>query len=180
MQAQMNDLLPPSATSQERALALATARVSDVPSPLRQLWNPDTCPIEILPWLAWALSVDTWNPNWEEFTKRAVVSTAISTARIKGTRKAVSDALNALGAGVVLVEWFEKTPTGTPHTFTINIVAQDTSLEAQASMVSEIERTKPLRSHYDIVFGVAGMGEINLCGALRPAVYTRLDGGTTY
>lgn len=176
----MNDLLPPSATSQERSLALSAGRVSDVASPLRQLWNPDTCPVEILPWLAWALSVDTWNPNWSETTKRAVVRSAIATAKYKGTKKAVKDALQALGAGVVMVEWFEKSPVGDPHTFTINIVAQDTSIEAQAAMVSEIDRTKPLRSHYDIVFGVATEGSINFVGVLRPAVFVRLDGGATY
>lgn len=161
-------------------MALATARVSNVPSPLRPLWNPDTCPVDILPWLAWALSVDTWNPDWPEFTKRAVVRTAISTARQKGTKKAVSDALNAIGAGAVMVEWFEKSPVGDPHTFTINIVAQDTSLQAQALMVSEINRTKPLRSHYDIVFGAATQGSINIVSLARVAVFTRLDGRTTY
>lgn len=176
----MNDLLPPSATSQERAIALSAGRVSDVQSPLRQLWNPDTCPIDILPWLAWALSVDTWNPNWAEVTKRAVVKSAIATAKYKGTKKAVADALSAIGAGVVMTEWFEKDPVGDPHTFTINIVASDTSLEAQEIMVSEIDRTKPLRSHYDIVFGVATEGSINIVGVLRPAVFTRLDGAATY
>ncbi len=176
----MNDLLPPSATSQERSIALSAGRVSDVPSPIRPLWNPDTCPIDILPWLAWALSVDTWDSNWSEVTKRAVVRSAVETARYKGTRKAVADALAALGAGVVMVEWFDKDPVGDPHTFTINIVAQDTSIEMQAAMVSEIDRTKPLRSHYDIVFGVATEGSINICGVLRPGVFTRLDGAATY
>jgi phage tail P2-like protein len=176
----MNDLLPPSATKPERALALATSRVSDVPSPLRYLWSPLTCPVDLLPWLAWALSVDTWNPNWPEHTKRAVTASAIETARRKGTKKAVTDALNALGASALMIEWFEKDPIGTPHTFTISIVANDTSEEMQDAMVSEINRTKPLRSHYDIVFGIATEGEINIVGVLRPAVFTRLDGGATY
>lgn len=176
----MNDLLPPSATKQERALALSTARISDVPTPLRPLWNPDTCPVDLLPWLAWSLSVDTWSPTWPEVTKRAVVRAAVETARKKGTKKAVTDALNAIGAGVVMTEWFEKSPVGDPHTFTISIVAQDTGLEAQALMVSEIERTKPLRSHYDIIFGVTGTGPFNIVTLGRCAVFVRLDGQATY
>jgi len=176
----MNDLLPPSATKQERDMALATSRVSNVASPLRPLWNPDTCPLDILPWLAWALSVDTWSPSWSEVTKRAVVRTAIETARRKGTKKAVTDALNAIGAGAVMTEWFDKSPVGTPHTFTISLVAQDTSVEAQALMVSEINRTKPLRSHYDIVFGVSTTGPFNIVSLGRVAVFTRLDGQATY
>jgi phage tail P2-like protein len=176
----MNNLLPPSATKQERDMALATARVSNVPSPLRSLWDPNTCPLDLLPWLAWALSVDTWNPEWPELTKRAVVRTAITTARVKGTKKSVVDALNAIGAGAVMTEWFERSPAGTPHTFRVTIVAQDTSLEAQALMTSAINRTKPLRSHYDIVFGAATSGTINIVSICRLAVFTRLDGQTTY
>lgn len=176
----MNDLLPPSATKQERALALSTARISDVPTPLRPLWNPDTCPVDLLPWLAWSLSVDTWSPTWSESTKRAVVRAAIATAKAKGTKKAVTDALSAIGAAVVMTEWFEKSPEGDPHTFTISIVAQDTSLEAQTLMVSEINRTKPLRSHYEIVFGTAATAPFNVVSLGRVAVFTRLDGRTTY
>jgi phage tail P2-like protein len=161
-------------------MALASARVSNVLSPLRPLWNPNTCPIDLLPWLAWALSVDTWSPSWSETTKRAVVRSAVATARRKGTKRAVTDALNAIGAGVVMTEWFEKDPIGTPHTFTVNIVAQDTTVEAQENMVREIERTKPLRSHYDIVFGVATNGPFNIVSLGRAAVFARLDGQATY
>jgi phage tail P2-like protein len=124
--------------------------------------------------------VDTWDSTWPEHTKRSVVASAIPVARLKGTKKAVSDALASLGAGAVMVEWFEKSPAGTPHTFTVNIVSNDTSVAMQAAMVSEIDRTKPLRSHYDIVFGVAAEGDINIVGIFRPAVFVRLDGGATY
>lgn len=176
----MINLLPPNATAQERALELATARVESVPVPIRDLWRPDDCPVELLPWLAWALSVDTWNPDWPEYIKRAVVNAAVETARLKGTVSAVKTALSALGASTVLVEWWQKTPTATPHTFTVNIVAPDTSTAMQAAMHSEIRRTKPLRSHYDIVFGAGGESSINLVGLLRPAVFVRLDGGATF
>ena len=161
-------------------MANATSRVSNVPSPLRPLWNPDTCPVDLLPWLAWALSVDVWVPTWPEATKRAVVRNAVSTSRRKGTRQAVSDALSAIGAGVEMKEWWQKSPAGTPHTFTISIVAQDTSVEAQAIMVQEINRTKPLRSQYDIVFGTAGTAPFNIVSIGRVGVFTRLDGQATY
>ena len=51
-------LLPHNASPQERAIEAATARLADVPVPLRDLWNPETCPAELLPWLAWAFGVD--------------------------------------------------------------------------------------------------------------------------
>lgn len=176
----MSDLLPISATPQERDISLATARVADVPIPLRTLWNPDTIALDLLPWLAWALSVDTWDANWPESVKRAVVRGAVTTHRRKGTSGAVRGALAALGAGSELVEWFEESPAGTPHTFTVYIVSNDTTAEMQAAMAYEIDRTKPLRSHYSIVYGVAAEGELNVVGILRPAVFIRLDGGATY
>jgi P2-related tail formation protein len=79
-----------------------------------------------------------------------------------------------------VVEWFEKSPLGTPHTFTVNIVSNDTSVEMQAAMARAIDLKKPLRSHYDIVFGVATEASINIVGVLRTAVFVRLDGGATY
>lgn len=176
----MNDLLPISATQQERALSLSTARVGDVPVAQRTLWNPDTCPVDLLPWLAWALSVETWDAAWPEMTKRAVVRSSIETHRKKGTVGAVKSALVALGATSQIVEWWQKDPVGTPHTFDINIVNNDSSLAMQEAMAREIDRTKPLRSHYDIIYGIGTEGSINLVGVLRPAVFVRLDGGTTY
>lgn len=174
------DLLPPNATLQERAISLATARASEVATPLRHIWNPDTCPVDLLPWLAWGLSVDTWDSNWSDTVKRAVVRSAIATHRSKGTAGAVRGALAALGAGNVIVEWWQTAPKGDPHTFKVYIVNVDTSMAMQASMIREIDRTKPLRSHYDVIFGTAATAGINLVGVLRPAVFVRLDGGATY
>ncbi len=175
-----SDLLPPSATRQERSISLSTARASEVALPIRSLWNPQTCQIDLLPWLAWALSVDVWDATWPESTKRSVVASSVENHRRKGTAGAVKSALASLGAGSVIVEWFEKSPAGTPHTFTVNIVAQDTSAEMQAAMAAAIERTKPVRSDYDIVFGVAAAMDLNVVGIFRATVFTRLDGRATY
>ena len=40
----LRDLLPPNATSPERSLALATARLGTSSTPIRSIWNPNTCP----------------------------------------------------------------------------------------------------------------------------------------
>ena len=153
-------------------------QVFDVP--IRDLWNADTCPADLLPWLAWTLNVDIWNPDWTETIKRAVVKNAVNRAREKGTVAAVKGILSDLGAGSVIVEWWQKDPVGTPHTFTVNIVSNDTSVEMQQAMAWAIDLKKPLRSHYDIVFGIASEASINIVGVLRAAVFARLDGGATY
>lgn len=99
-------LLPLNATAPERALESATARVGAVPNPLRTLWDPWTCPAETLPWLAWALSVDTWDNAWPEETKRAVVAGSLSWHRKKGTPWAIKQALANIGYPIIhLVEY---------------------------------------------------------------------------
>lgn len=52
----MNSLLPPGSTPLERRLAQTCSGISDLQVPLRDLWNPATCPVSFLPYLAWAFS----------------------------------------------------------------------------------------------------------------------------
>lgn len=95
----MTSLLPPNATPMERAVETALAGIGDIDTPARLMWDPDRCPATHLPWLAWALSVDDWDPDWSEDRKRAVIRTSIPLHRIKGTRASVAMALEAMGYG---------------------------------------------------------------------------------
>ncbi len=61
-----NRLLPVGSSPLEVAAAAACAKLENVPVPLRELWDPLACPLEFLPYLAWALSVDRWDENWPE------------------------------------------------------------------------------------------------------------------
>jgi len=63
-------LLPPNATALEHAADAAMARIADVNVPIRDLWNPDLCPEALLPWLAWALSVEPWDADWPVWQQR--------------------------------------------------------------------------------------------------------------
>ncbi len=97
----MRDLLPPNATPLERALAAATARLSDVPVPVGDLWSPERCPVEWLPWLAWALSVDEWDSGWPEQRKRQAIAQSAALHRHKGTVWSVREALRRAGYAAV-------------------------------------------------------------------------------
>ncbi len=89
-------LLPPNATAQEIALDGATARIGEVPTPLRDVWNPDACPTELLPWLAWAFGVDEWDADWPDDAKRNTIRNAVAIQRRKGSvwsiKRAIADA----------------------------------------------------------------------------------------
>lgn len=97
-------ILPPNSTPMERALeATFAARLDALPLPVGQMMNPATCPAAFLPWLAWALSVDEWSPDWTEETQRAAIAASIGVHRRKGTVAALRAAIAAAGYGDVEV-----------------------------------------------------------------------------
>ena len=91
----MTSILPPNATETE--LAIEAAVDTEVPVPIRAVICPDGCLPELLPWLAWTFSVDVWDPDWPESTKRAVIAASISVHRQKGTLASIRAALDAAG-----------------------------------------------------------------------------------
>lgn len=142
-------LLPPSATSEEVAIDLATARVGDVPTPVRTMWNADTCAANLLPWLAWAFSVDEWDVTWSDVQKRSAIKASYDIHRRKGTIGAVRRALTSLGLTSEVVEWFDEVSASEPYTFRIILgVGQDgVGLEPLAKVIGVVNAAKNLRSH---------------------------------
>ena len=172
-------LLPVNGTSQERALEAASARLSDVDVPIGRLWDPVTCPADLLPWLAWALSVDTWSPAWTEPVKRARIARAIEIQRKKGTIAGIRAAVSILGANVSIVEWWQKIPRGAPHTFEIILALGEMGgSQAPADLIedciNEIRRAKPARSHFDFQLGIDMAASEGLIAIARPVTYARL------
>lgn len=91
-------LLPPNTTHLERRLTDTTAIISELPSPLRQLWNPATIPADLLPYLAWALSIEEeWRFARTDQERRTLVATSIDLHRYKGTPYAVRRGMQLLG-----------------------------------------------------------------------------------
>ena len=100
-------LLPVTAGRAELSLEQIGARVEAFEDHIRPLWNPDTCPSYLLPWLAWTLSVDEWSPSWTDATKRNVIRASVQVHRRKGTVGAIKRAMIAAGLGdAVLIERF--------------------------------------------------------------------------
>lgn len=89
-------LLPKNATALERALSQTNGRFTPaqiVPT----LWNAATCPPAVLPFLAWALSVDEWDHGWSIEKKRAVILAARPIHKRKGTPHAIRVSLASVG-----------------------------------------------------------------------------------
>lgn len=140
-------LLPINATPSEIAQAQTVARLSDVPIPVRAVYRPQECPAALLPWLAWAFSVDEWNPEWTDQQKRDAIVASAYVHRHKGTVGAMKRALEAFGFETDLIEW----PAGDPYTFSIQIDVESSPGPASASDYDEAERialsAKNVRSH---------------------------------
>ncbi|WP_225063529.1 phage tail protein I, partial [Pseudomonas aeruginosa] len=108
----MPSLLPRNATELERLAAEALAQIERVPIPLRQLWNPTTCPVALLPYLAWAFSVDRWDSTWPERVKRQVIRDAYLVHSHKGTLSALRRVVEPVGSLTDILEWWQQTPAG--------------------------------------------------------------------
>ncbi len=100
-------LLPQNQMPLEAALVNA-AELPLNPERIAALWDAEVCPVALLPWLAWALSVDEWDDAWTEGRKRAAVLQAVQLHRKKGTPWAVLRALEVHGyPGCELIEYAE-------------------------------------------------------------------------
>ena len=122
---------------------------------IKQVWDPATCPSGILPWLAWALSVDDWNADWTEAQKRSAIAASVQVHRTKGTLGALRRALQSVGYEVIVNE-----DTGVAYTFSLAVNVGEQGVEDDA-LFNEVERaalrSKNARSH---LLGVNAYGEV--------------------
>ncbi len=175
-------ILPPNATPVAKAVEAATARLGEVPVQIREVWNADTCPQELLPWLAWGLGLQTWSSDWPEAVQRQRVKNAIPIARTMGTAKSVRDVVASFGGAVALKEWWETDPPGTPGTFTLVVQlngpgGSEATSDFVNQVIDEVTRTKPVRAHFTFTQGLAAAGAIGMAGGARTASFARVQSG---
>lgn len=158
----MTDLLPPNASRLERDLAATIETATALPVSISDVWHPWGCPEEMLPWLAWAWSVDIWDAQWSEESRRNATAESVTIHRHKGTPGAMRDALRATGYGEVeIIERLDarrydgRTKHDGVHFHSENlhwswfsvILTRPVSIAQAAQIRTILERVKPLRSH---------------------------------
>lgn len=117
-------LVPANHRHKERALAAAQEPLRSIdPSAIEALWDAWRCPAAYLPFLAYALSVDFWDDDWPDPTKRQTIADSPDYHRRKGTRAAVESAAASSGRTASITEWFERIPEGRRGTASIHIEA---------------------------------------------------------
>ncbi|EIM14143.1 phage tail protein I [Pseudomonas chlororaphis] len=163
----MKSLLPLNSTLLERGVEAATEEVTEIP--LRMLCNPDTCPVHLLPYLAWAWSVDRWDPSWTEPVKRAAIKASYYIHAHKGTIGALRRVVEPLGYLIEIIEWFNTVPEGVPGTFALKVGVLETGITEE--MYQELERliddARPVSRHLTgLAISLETQGALNISVAV--------------
>ena len=135
-------LLPPTATKLEKNLSQAI--VCEPPIPLRSLWDPQTCPYELLPYLAWQYSVDRWDENWSEEIKRKVIAEAFEIHKLKGTKEAIRRAVEPFGFLIKIIEWWQNNQTPGSFGLEIGVLDKGITEESYNELSRIIDDVKPV------------------------------------
>ena len=153
-------LLPPFSSPLERAVEQLINRVTNKPLVISQLWAPWQCPVELLPWLAWANSVDNWDNTWSEQTKRQVIDNAFEVHRYKATPHAIALALSSLDVAVTESEWWQH--NGTKGVNQLNAMISDAgiSLDTVRAIQTAVDSAKRGVIHYNIRTVATSHGDI--------------------
>jgi phage tail P2-like protein len=97
-------ILPRNRTPLEASIESVGAARFPLPADLvASVWNPATCPADLLPYLAWGLSVDLWDNGWNETAKREVCRKALMLHRLKTTPAGIKAHVEITGAKVLKI-----------------------------------------------------------------------------
>ena len=163
-------LLPINASELLKDLENSSLKATSLEALNRYVTNPDLAPDNILPWLAFSVSVDDWSDNWPKVIKREMIKNSISLHQIKGTKRAIQKALEIIGVAGEIVEWWELNPRMTPHSFNITAYLNDNinegadviiGLDTQQKLINLIENVKPARSHFNFKLGARFESQIS-------------------
>jgi phage tail P2-like protein len=101
-------LLPLNASNLLKDLENSSLSATSLEALNKYVTNPDLAPESILPWLAFAVSVDDWSDGWAQDVKRNVIRASVKVHKKKGTIGALRSALEAFNyENIAVEEWFE-------------------------------------------------------------------------
>ena len=162
-------LLPINASQLLKDLENSSLKATSLEALNRYVTNPDLAPDNILPWLAWAVSVDDWSDNWSLVVKKNVIKASINVHKKKGTIGALRSALEAFNyENITVEEWFNY--GGDPHFFRVffDVTEPGFDVGILPQVQKVIDNTKNVRSHLESLkaFLSAEMGLINMGSAM--------------
>lgn len=165
------------ATAIDQALR-AAAGVSDLPAIYASLGKLTSLQLDHI---AYGFDSAVWRDTWPVDVKRAMLLKIFREKRLRGTVSAVREALSAVQSYSRIVEWWQTTPKGEPHTFKIYVTQTDidgtVTADMQNDIIALIDDAKPLRSHYDLTIQRVVPGGAGIKAVARAATFSRITGG---
>ncbi|MBS7328939.1 MAG: phage tail protein I [Oxalobacter sp.] len=179
----LSDILPPSilidANMQASGLAVdpelrRIAQALDTPVLLKRIDSLTSAQLDHL-----SRQYDaTWRDSWPISRKRSVLKATIANKRLVGTVQAVRNALAAISSTMTMTEWWQTTPKGEPHTFTITATMSDvaggTDTETQEDLIKQIDSAKPVRSWYSLNIVQSMRSGFNAVGVIQSITCSRI------
>ena len=170
----MTVIAPRAASEVERGLdELSATRIAALPASLPETaWDAARIPVEWLPALAWALSVDIWDPDWPPALQRAAIADSYAQHRLKGTPAGLKRALDSIGAVYEIVE----RPAGVAFTLSVEVLnLGDISLSSEARLREVIDRVRRGTVHVTLTASAGASLAVGVAaGATATALAPRL------
>ncbi|GLT18879.1 bacteriophage protein [Vibrio zhanjiangensis] len=147
--------LPPSASSLERVMEqIFFEEIALIERDIKDFLDPYKCRPDLLPYLAWEMSVDDWNEDWDEQTKRDVIAAAIEIHIYKGTRYALDKSIESIRKdGLTITEWFEDKVKLRPGFFRVTLQACNSDIDENMvpQIFKAVNNAKNTRSHLESI-----------------------------
>lgn len=170
-------LLPIGSSQLEQKAAQICALAEHLNVDYSILWNADKCPESLLPFLAWALSVDYWEETWNVEKKREVIRNAFRTHKYKGTISALKKAIQPFGYITDLTEWFDESPIAQVGTFRLSIEVPESGLTEKLNkeLLRLIDNTKPVsRTLRQLTITLTNICDTNVASSITTGTITSI------
>ncbi|KZN50239.1 phage tail protein I [Pseudoalteromonas luteoviolacea] len=170
----------------KRAQVKSACVLNDSRLLLASVWDPFLCPVALLPWLAWSVSVDEWDEAWSEALKRQVINDAFAVHQVKGTPYALQKALDSLNIKTEIKEWWQGDNLEALSRGTVQVWALINSNldEQQQGMLTPqmlkrvrriIEAVKRGSIHVDVQLGLSYNERLGAICAMPSTILQRMD-----
>ncbi len=147
--------LPPSASKMERVMEqVFWEELALIERDIRNFYDPYQCRVDLLPYLAWEMSVDYWDENWSEQTKRDVIAASNPIHTTKGTRYALDKSIESIrDDGLSVTEWFDDEVNLAPGFFRVNLEARNSDIDESTvpQIYTAVNNAKNTRSHLESI-----------------------------
>lgn len=147
--------LPPSSSSLERIMEqIFFEEIALIERDIKDFLDPYKCRADLLPYLAWEMSVDEWDEKWDEQTKRDVIAAAIEIHIFKGTRYSLDKSIESIrNDGLSVTEWFEDKVNLRPGFFRVNLQVRNSDVDESTvpQIYKAVNNAKNTRSHLDSI-----------------------------